>query len=297
MTAGAARVLLFGGSGQVGSALHARLGSGNGFMAPTSTEVSLADPRLVSAHVADCRPTVVINAAAFTNVDEAESQRDLAFTINAAAPEAMATACRAIGARFLHLSSDYVFDGTGRIPYRTDAPAHALNAYGASKRAGEERVLAANPSATVIRTAWVHSGSGKNFIGTAVRLLSHGQPMRVVDDQVGTPTRADTLAYAIVRLLDRPGVAGLQHVTDSGVASWYDVACCVLETLQLAGRAPDTAMVSPAESSEFVRAAVRPNLSILDTHATRRALDWTPPHWRSGVIASTQEWLSSRVFS
>jgi dTDP-4-dehydrorhamnose reductase len=130
-----------------------------------------------------------------------------------------------------------------------------------------------------------------NFVATAVRVLGAGKSMRVVDDQVGAPTSASTLAHAALLLAEKPDIAGLLHVTDAGVASWYDVACCVLVTMQLAGRLPDGTTVTPVDSSAFPRPAKRPQVSILDTHSSRAQLGWTPPHWREGVIASTQELL------
>ena len=286
-------VLILGGSGQLGSALRARLGGDYLLETPTSQELALTDPDAVREHICLSKPAAVINAAAFTKVDDAEVQQELAFAVNGAAPAAMAEACARVGSRFVHVSTDYVFDGHGLLPYIADAPTRPLNVYGASKRAGEISVLFANPKATVVRTAWVHSGAGINFVGTAVRVLSAGRAMSVVDDQVGTPTRTSTLVDAIQRVLDLPQVAGIHHVTDAGVASWYDVACCVLETLNVEGRAPHGASVSPVDSSAFPRRAARPKVSILDTYATRTALRWTPPHWREGVIASTREWLRS----
>ena len=285
--------MILGGSGQLGTALRAHLAERYTLLAPSSQELPLTDPAAIRHAILSGRPIVVINAAAYTKVDEAEVQQELAFAVNGAAPAAMAEASTEIGSRFVHVSTDYVFDGMGVMPYVSDAPTHPLNVYGASKRAGEVAVLTANPNATILRTAWVHAGTGTNFVGTAVRLLSAGRAMKVVDDQVGTPTRTSTIGDAILRVIDRPHVVGLQHVTDAGVASWYDVACCVLDTLREEGRAPQGASVSPVDSSVFPRSAVRPKVSVLDTHSTRAALEWTPPHWRDGVIASTREWLRS----
>ena len=285
--------LILGGSGQLGSALRVNLGSKYAVEAPTSQQLALTDTEAVREFIRSRPPAVVINAAAFTKVDDAEVQQELAFAVNGAAPAAMAEASAKAGARFVHVSTDYVFDGQGVQPYSADAPTSPLNVYGASKRAGEVSVMAANAQAVILRTAWVHSGAGTNFVGTAARVLSAGRPMNVVDDQIGTPTRTSTLVDAIQRVLDLPDVAGMLHVTDAGVASWYDVACCVLETLQIEGRAPQGAAVSPVDSSAFPRPAARPKVSILDTHETRKTLRWTPPHWRVGVIASTREWLRS----
>jgi dTDP-4-dehydrorhamnose reductase len=284
-------LLLFGGSGQVGTAIRASAGADLTVLAPSSRDVSLTDPIALRDFIVKQRPDVVVNAAAYTKVDDAETQRDAAFAINGTAPGVMAEASRSVGARFVHISTDYVFDGHGDLPYTTGAPTNPLNVYGASKLAGEHAVAAADVSAAIMRTAWVHSGGGVNFVATAVRVLGAGKSMRVVDDQVGAPTSAATLAHAALLLAAQRDVAGLLHVTDAGVAAWYDVACCVLETMRLAGRLPDSTTVTPVDSSAFSRPAKRPQVSILDTHASRAQLGWTPPHWREGVIASTQELL------
>lgn len=285
------KVLLFGASGQVGSAFRSVAPAHMVVDAPTSGTVSLRDASAVQEYIRDTRPNVIVNTAAFTKVDDAETAHDDAFAINATAPGVMAEAGRTIGARFIHLSTDYVFDGHGDLPYSTTAPTHPLNVYGASKLGGEQAVAVADPTAAIVRTSWVHSGSGVNFVATAVRVLGAGKSMRVVDDQVGAPTRASTLAHACLRLIEQRDIAGLLHVTDAGVASWYDVACCVRDTMHSAGRVPDDALISPVDSSAFPRAARRPQVSILATHETRARMGWTPPHWRDGVIASTQELL------
>ena len=285
-------MLVFGGSGQLGTALRAQAAERWQVRAPGSDEVNLLHAGEAARYVEMVRPDVLVNAAAFTEVDDAEAtERDLVFAINAKAPEAMARAARAIGAYFVHVSTDYVFDGTGPLPYAPTALPNPLSVYGASKLDGEQRVAAEYPGAVVVRTAWLHSGGGVNFIATAVRLLSAGTSMRVVDDQVGTPTRAANLAHAILLLAERRDIAGLQHFTDAGVASWYDVACAVRDTMQSADRLPDGVTVAPVDSSAIPRPARRPQVCILDAHALRQRLAWTPPQWRDGVAESTKELL------
>lgn len=287
------RVLLFGGSGQVGSAFQ-RLASPNwNLVAPSSTVVSLTSGAAIRACIDEATPDVIVNAAAYTRVDDAESDRDAAFAINATAPIVMAEVARIIHARFIHVSTDYVFNGLGEMPYAVDAPTQPVNVYGASKLAGERGVREANPSSSIVRTAWVHSGAGTNFVGTAVRLLTAGKSMRVVDDQVGTPTRAAHLADALSRLITLPDLSGVFHFTDAGVASWYDVACEVLKSIeQHSGKSLDVT-ITPVRSAEFPRPAQRPHVSLLDTHDTRALLGWTPPHWSVGVSQSTLEWLGA----
>jgi len=289
--------LIFGGSGQLGSALRVQLAAtpastdNANVIVPSSGEVSLQDVAALRDYIMSVKPSVIINAAAYTKVDDAETNADVAFAINGTAPGVMAAAAQSLGARFVHVSTDYVFDGHGVQPYATNAPTKPLNVYGASKLAGERAVAASNAAAAIVRTAWVHSGGGVNFVATAVRVLRSGKPMRVVDDQIGTPTRAANLAEAVRRLVALPDVSGLLHFTDAGVASWYDVACCVLDTLRAEDEAPDSATVSPVDSSAFPRPARRPQVSILETHTSRDRIGWTPPQWRVGVIASSQELL------
>lgn len=285
------RMLLLGGSGQLGTAIRATSGTDWVIDAPSSADVDLSNAEALGAYCRQTKPEVIVNAAAYTRVDDAEAERDLAFRINAEAPGVIATAARELDARLVHLSTDYVFDGNGPHPYRTTSPTNPLSVYGASKLAGEQAVGAANPSALTVRTSWVHSGTGVNFVATAVGMLSQGKSMRVVDDQVGTPTRATNLARAVLALAGRRDVRGVLHFTDAGVASWYDVACCVLETLRASSRAPHGMDVTPIDSSAMSRPAKRPAISILDTRDARRILGWTPPHWREGVRASAMEML------
>ncbi len=286
------KLLLLGGSGQLGKAIQMLADASWSVHAPGSELLNLSQPDEVARFITQHKPNVVVNCAAYTKVDGAESQRDIAFQVNGIAPAVMALATRSIGAQFVHVSTDYVFDGTGDIPYQTFAATNPLNIYGASKLSGEIAVARENPEAVVIRTSWIHSGGGVNFVSTAVRMLKSGQSMRVVDDQIGVPTRAANLAYAILLLVERRDVVGLLHFTDGGVASWYDVAECVLDTMRSNGSVADSVKVSPIESSEFPGAARRPKVSVLSTHSTRRTIGWTPPHWREGVVASTRELLS-----
>lgn len=283
------RVLLLGGSGQVGLALQQSVAAGVSISAPSSSALNLKDESALRSAVRDETPDVVINCAAFTRVDDAEKEVDTATAFNAAAPEILAHECAQRGTRFVHVSTDYVFDGEAGAPYVAESDVRPLSVYGQSKLQGERLVLSANPNATVVRTAWVHSGGGVNFVATAVGLFLRGKVMHVVDDQISTPTRALHLAQALWAVVARPDVTGLHHFTDAGVASWYDVAQCVLDTLQRDGmREPGTAVV-PVPTTAFPRPARRPRVSVLDKHATWEALKITPQHWRVGVAASTRE--------
>lgn len=284
------RVVVFGASGQVGSALQ-RTAPAWATLIPHDSRTDIRERDAVACAIKDSGADVVINCAAFTRVDDAEAEPDQARMTNAIAPALMAEFARSVGARFIHLSTDYVFDGTAHTPYALDAATSPINVYGATKLEGERRVLDMMADGVVVRTAWVHSGGGTNFIRTAVRLLTAGTPMRVVDDQIGTPTRAAHLAEGLWHIIERPELRGLLHFTDAGVASWFDVATTVLETLAQAKRLGNNASVATARTEDFPRPARRPHFSVLDKHGSWKAIGYVPPHWRDGVIASTMELL------
>lgn len=283
------RVLILGASGQVGSALLQSAVAGHEILAPTKGEADLRDTTQLRAYVLNCKPDAIINCAAFTRVDDAERETDAAYRINADAAGVLAACATECGARFVHVSTDYVFDGSGSPPYALDAAVAPQSVYGASKLKGEQLVLSANPAAAVVRTAWVHSGGELNFVRTAVRIFQQQRVMHVVDDQISTPTRALHLAGALWAFVARPQLGGLFHFTDAGVASWYDVAQCVLDTMQRDGLREPKADVAPVTTVDFPRPAPRPRVSLLDKHATWKALDIIPQHWRVGVAASTRE--------
>ena len=287
------RLLLFGALGQVGAAV--RRGAPAEWLVESHDigDTDIRDQRAVRAAIFATRPDVIINCAAYTNVDGAESHPDEAHALNADAANNVARAAAAAGVRLIHLSTDYVFDGTATSPYRPDAPTGPLNVYGRTKLAGEQCVRASSPRSTIVRTAWIHSGGASNFVATAVRHLTAGRAMRVVDDQIGTPTRADELATALWRLADRPEIEGILHFTDTGVASWFDVAVAVLETLRSAGRLPNGASVTPIATADYPTPARRPSYSVLDKHGSWAAIGHVPSHWHEGVVASTSELLNA----
>jgi dTDP-4-dehydrorhamnose reductase len=287
------RALIFGASGQVGSALQQTAPSSVVVVAHDLGQTDIRDRAAVARAVGDARPDVVINCAAFTNVDGAESHPSEAMEANGVAPGVIADVALTARVRFIHLSTDYVFDGAAHSPYRTDAAVAPINVYGATKLEGERRVLSVSPESVVVRTAWVHSGGGSNFVRTAVRLLSAGTPMRVVDDQIGTPTRARHLAAALWHITGRLELRGLLHFTDAGVASWFDVAVAVQEVLERAGRLGAGATVTPIGSDEFRTAARRPRYSVLEKHVSWNAMGYVPPHWRNGIIESTHELMNA----
>lgn len=219
------KVLITGAGGQLGQALQARFPAGVDIVAATSSDLDIANADAVRAHVAAIAPGLVINAAAYTAVDKAEGDAAAAFRINGDAVGYLAEAARIAGARFVHVSTDFVFDGEAGRPYAPGAPTSPLGVYGASKLRGEQ---AAGQGALIVRTAWVYGSHGQNFVRTMLRLMAERDELRVVADQVGTPTWATSLADGIWKLA-AVDANGVYHYTDSGVASWYDFAVAIQE--------------------------------------------------------------------
>jgi dTDP-4-dehydrorhamnose reductase len=279
----ARRVLLVGASGQVGRACALTVPPGVELRAPSRAELDLADAARIQASIDDFAPHVVINAAAYTAVDKAESEREAARLGNTEGPGHLARALAGhADARLIHLSTDFVFDGSASVPYGVDAEPRPLGVYGATKLGGELLVRAAlGDRATIVRTAWVYSSTGRNFVRTMLGLMSSG-PVRVVADQVGTPTAARPLADVLWRLATGGGGAGgILHWTDAGVASWYDFAVAIAEEGVAAGLLAGPVDVTPIASRDFPTAARRPSYSVLDKSATIAAVGATPLHWRA----------------
>jgi dTDP-4-dehydrorhamnose reductase len=275
------RVLLTGASGQVGVACARAVPPGVELLALGHGELDIADAAAVAACVARFAPDLIINAAAFTAVDKAESQAEAARRGNALGPECLAAAlAQRPGARMIHLSTDFVFDGRASSPYPVDAAPAPLGEYGASKLAGERAVAnRLGARAVVLRTAWVYSATGGNFLRTMLRLMAMG-PVRVVADQVGTPTSAASLAEVIWRFAAGKA-GGIFHWTDAGVASWYDFAVAIAEEALAAGLLPGPVGVTPIATADYPTPARRPSYSVLDKSATLSALGITPVHWRA----------------
>jgi dTDP-4-dehydrorhamnose reductase len=280
------RVLIAGREGQVARALLARLGgAGHEVTALEPPALDLTSRASIAAAVAATRPELVVNAAAYTAVDRAEDQAELAFAVNRDGAGWLAAEAAAAGAPFIHFSTDYVFDGAGGAPYReTDAP-NPLGVYGRSKEEGERAVLAANPRAVVLRTAWVCSPDGANFVKTMLRLAAEREELRVVADQHGAPTFAADLAEACARMAPRllaaaPGDAafGLFHLTGAPHATWHDFAEAILDGAALRGhRRP---RLVPIATAEYPTRAVRPADGRLDCSRIEAVHGIRPAEWR-----------------
>lgn len=282
------KAIVFGRSGQLAQALLQTAPQGADVVALGRTDIDITSPEAVSQLLEREKPAVVFNAAAYTAVDNAEAEPEAAFRLNRDAPGILAAAARRCGARFVHVSTDFVFSGNKCTPYLPhDAPA-PLNVYGHSKLAGEHAVLEANPDALIVRTAWVYGAHGSNFVKTMLRLMKRQEPVRVVADQIGTPTHVRSLAVALWTLSERQ-VSGIQHFTDAGVASWYDLAVATLEEGLALGLLSAPVPVLPVPSSAFPRPARRPQFSVLDKEDCWTHLGAPAAHWRVELRAALGE--------
>jgi dTDP-4-dehydrorhamnose reductase len=284
----ALRVLLTGKDGQLGHALLASVPSGVEVIATGRSELDLADPEVCGAAVERVRPHWVLNAGAYTAVDRAESEPELALAVNAGAPGAFAAALSRTGGRLLQVSTDFVFNGEQGHPYRPEQPVDPLGVYGASKAEGERRVLEmlGSEDSCILRTSWVYGPVGKNFCLTMLRLhrlrAAAGDPLGVVADQVGCPTATHTLAAACWAVIGR-GVGGIHHWSDAGAASWYDFAMAIGELGVAHGLLEEEAEVRPISTAEYPTPARRPGYSLLDCGASRESLALEPQHWGAAL--------------
>ncbi len=300
------RVLLFGRSGQVGGELARlfaqRAATGAGDPAGRSAmplpsyrlitldraACDLSDPDAVHAAIARADPQVIVNAAAWTAVDRAEAEPDACQRINAAAPAAMAAAARDRGALLLHYSTDYVFDGSARRPYREDDPVAPLGAYGRSKLDGERAIAASGCAAVVLRTSWVYGLTGQNFLRTMLRLADERAELGVVDDQQGSPTWSRSIARASLQLLDTHAtdpaswsrIAGLYHATAGGSTTWFGFASAIFELAPDLARKP---LLRPLATADYPLPAPRPAWSVLDCSRLEARTGITLPGWRDAL--------------
>ena len=275
------KVLVTGAGGQLGRELAATCPGHVELTTCTRQRVDITREQHVRATLEAVRPDLVINAAAYTAVDRAEDEAALAFAVNAEGAGNLALATREMEVRLFHLSTDFVFSGESSRPYSPEAETDPRGVYGASKLAGEERVLEICSSrGLVVRTAWVYSRFGHNFVKTMLRVMSERREITVVADQVGAPTWARGLAELLWACSSRSELAGILHWTDNGVASWYDLAVAIQEEAEALGFLSDRASVSPIATADYPTAAERPAFSVLDTGATRQRLGISGIHWR-----------------
>ena len=276
-------ILVTGANGQLGREMQ-RLSavSPNNYTFTDVAELDVTDAGAVRQAVAQTRAEVIVNCAAYTNVERAEEDEEAADRLNRGAAENLARAAEENGATLIHVSTDYVFDGTGHRPYTEAMATSPLGAYGRTKLAGEEAVKASGCRYLILRTAWLYSEYGNNFLKTMLRLTSERETLRVVFDQVGTPTYAGDLALAIFSLIEAgryTGNEGVYHFTDEGVCSWYDFA---VEIAAAAGHG--TCRIIPCHTSEYPTKAQRPAYSVLDKTKFKETFRMDIPHWREAMI-------------
>ena len=288
------KILLLGKNGQVGWELQRALAplgdlTALDFDSPGPLSADFSRPESLAATVRAVAPQIIVNAAAHTAVDKAESEPDLARALNATAPAVLAREAAALGAWLLHYSTDYVFDGSGSAPRDEDAPTGPLSVYGATKLEGELAIRASGCQHLILRTSWVYAARGGNFAKTMLKLARERERLTVIDDQIGAPTGADLLADLSAHLLrsvqQRPELAGTYHAVAAGETSWHGYARHVIEFARARG---DDIRVAPeaidaVPTSAFVTAAKRPANSRLDTSKLRRTFDLQLPHWQAGV--------------
>lgn len=277
------RVLLLGGNGQVGHALQAR----NPFVelvAATRHDSDLTDIEGLRAFIRRVRPDVIVNAAAYTAVDKAESDRERCYAVNATAPGVLSKEAAALGAKLLHYSTDYVFDGTKTAAYCEEDATGPRNVYGASKLAGEEAIAAAGGEFLILRTSWVYSNHGSNFLKTMLRLGAERPELRIVADQHGAPTSADAIAEATVRILKnaeaKRWVSGLFHMTAAGATTWHGFAEAIF-----ARAGGQKLLLVPIATSEYPTPAARPTNSLLSNDKFAAAFGFRMPEWERQLDA------------
>ena len=283
-------VLVLGERGQVARAVVREAPSGRTVVSAGRDRLDLDRLGGIEAGLDALAPRVVINTAAYTDVDRAETDRDAARRLNAEAPGIVARWCARSGARLLHVSTDFVFDGSKGRPWRPADEPRPLSEYGRTKRDGEAAVLGSGADGTVVlRTAWVYSGDGGNFVLTMLRLMRERSSVEGVVDQIGAPSHARSVARALWRIVDRPEVDGIHHWTDAGVASRYDLAVAIMEEALALGLLEHPVTVRPVPSEAFPAPARRPAFSVLEIGETAAALEIEPVHWRVQLRAMLGE--------
>jgi len=279
------KALIVGGKGQLGRGLVATAPWGVEIVSHDLDTLDITDRSAVEAVVDAVKPALILNAAAYTAVDKAESEEEVAHAVNATAVGILADAARTARALLVHVSTDFVFDGTAGVPYAPSAATNPLSAYGRTKLAGE---AAAGEKALIVRTAWVYAPNGGNFVRTMLRLMGQHPQVRVVADQIGTPTYAPGLAAALWVLVGQ-GVSGIYHYTDSGVASWYDFAVAIQEEARAIGLLDRAVPIVPIATADYPTPARRPHYSVLDKSSTFAALGGPTPHWRENLRVMLRE--------
>ena len=296
------KVLITGKGGQLAWELEQLAPKNVQLLSCSAQDLDITDVNQVNSTIEQFQPDVIINAAAYTAVDKAETDTETAYAVNDLGSEYLALACKKVSAKLIHVSTDFVFDGTKTTPYQTDDPVNPINVYGASKLAGDIKVnTILGNQATIIRTAWVYSVNGNNFVKTMLRLMAEKEQLGIVYDQVGTPTWAKGLAtmiWALVAKSQSPqetestqtsNTALVLHWTDAGVCSWYDFAVAIQELAVEKGMLDKAIPVRPIPASAYPTPAQRPSFSVIDKSTAEQASGVETTHWRKQLSAMMDE--------
>lgn len=276
-------ILVTGAYGQLSSEMQAIASAypGYNFLLVTKDDLSIDDADAVKNFFDGNPIDICVNCAAYTAVDKAETDVDEAMAVNATATGTLAAVCKEKNILFIHVSTDYVFDGTATTPYKENHPVSPVNMYGLSKLKGEELALQNNPSTIIIRTSWVYSSFGNNFVKTMLRLMNERESLNVVEDQRGCPTYAADLAAAIMKIIEQPQLAqhnpGIYNYSNEGIINWYQFAVAIKE---LSG---SSCIVNPIPSSAYPTPAKRPQYSVLDTTKIQQTFNVTVPQWKESL--------------
>ncbi|MDO5639298.1 MAG: dTDP-4-dehydrorhamnose reductase [Neisseria sp.] len=278
------RILLTGSKGQLGQCIKDRLPDDWELIAGDSATLDITDADAVFNMAHNFQPDAIINAAAYTAVDKAESEREKAFAVNSSAVHNLAAAARAVQAKFIHVSTDYVFDGTSKVPYNESAAPAPKSVYGQSKLAGELLALAANPESVIIRSAWIFSEYGHNFVKTMLGAAAERDELYVVDDQTGCPTYAGDLAQTIIDIIGQSAFPrGIYHYCGNKSVSWYEFAQAVFHTAAEKRSGFKTPHLNAIDSSGYPTPAPRPAYSVLNTHKIETELGIHPSDWQKAL--------------
>ena len=282
-------VLVTGCLGQLGSAIQqnwdaSQMAAGYELLPTDIDQLDLTDADDLIAYLDQLRPAIIINTAAYTRVDEAETNREVAYAVNAKAVLSLAEWCRVSGCKLIQISTDFVFDGLAAAPYTTDAQTNPLSVYGASKLDGENHVLDLLPdTGYVVRTSWLYSEHGSNFVKTVLRLMRQRSELKVVNDQIGSPTSAHTLAHCLFDLIRTEAASGVYHWCDGGEISWFEFAQEIYQQGREEGLLDGEVAVQPIAGSDYPTAATRPAYSVLDRATSLTMMGGTAETWQSAL--------------
>jgi dTDP-4-dehydrorhamnose reductase len=283
------RTLVTGSTGQLGVELLRTAPPNFHVIGLSHRDCDIADRARVEAAIQTHRPELVVNAAAYTAVDAAETAPDLAHAVNAAGAGNVSRAAEAVQARIIHVSTDYVFDGSSREPYLPESTPNPLSVYGASKLAGEQEVQGTSSRFVIIRSSWLYAAHGKNFLRTVLAAMKASRALRVVNDQIGVPTAARSLALATWACAERSDLRGIHHWVDGETASWYDFAVAIQAIAVEQGHVGKPTTIDAITTGEYHLPARRPAYSVLDSRGLSRAIGLRPRPWRSWVAEVLRE--------